>query len=103
MSELSARRNTKPIKRLNSTLPDSLAVFVSIQTGPGGLYETPSEYIRDLIRHDMEAWEAQEHRSFFQTALLSMESPTTKLEDDFFDKKRKKLAEMQTAKAQDSR
>jgi antitoxin ParD1/3/4 len=30
-----------------------LAAFVEKMVGPDGLYETPSEYIRDLIRRDM--------------------------------------------------
>ena len=44
----------KPIKRLNATLPDPLARFVAEVTGEGGLYETPSELVRDLIRRYME-------------------------------------------------
>jgi len=44
----------KVIKRLNATLPDPLARFVGEITGAGGLYETPSEFVRDLIRHYME-------------------------------------------------
>lgn len=46
--------DTKLIKRLNATLPDPLAKFVGEITGDGGLYETPSEFIRDLIRRYME-------------------------------------------------
>ncbi len=48
------------IKRLNATLPDALAKFVGEVTGKGGLYETPSEFIRDLIRRYMENAEAKE-------------------------------------------
>jgi Arc/MetJ-type ribon-helix-helix transcriptional regulator len=44
----------KPVKRLNATLPDPLARFVAEVTGEGGLYETPSELVRDLIRRYME-------------------------------------------------
>ena len=47
------------IKRLNATLPDALAKFVGEVTGKGGLYETPSEFIRDLIRRYMENAEAK--------------------------------------------
>jgi antitoxin ParD1/3/4 len=43
-----------PIRRLNATLPESLAQFVGEVTGKGGLYETPSEFVRDLIRRYME-------------------------------------------------
>ncbi len=52
--------NHKMIKRLNATLPDALARFVGEVTGKGGLYETPSEFIRDLIRRYMENAEAKE-------------------------------------------
>ncbi len=43
-----------PVKRLNATLPEQLAQFVGEITGDGGLYETPSEFVRDLIRRYME-------------------------------------------------
>lgn len=48
-------KNPKVIRRLNATLPDPLAKFVGEITGVGGLYETPSEFIRDLIRRYMES------------------------------------------------
>ena len=60
---MTATQNTesqKMIKRLNATLPDALAKFVGEVTGKGGLYETPSEFIRDLIRRYMENAEAKE-------------------------------------------
>lgn len=38
---------------LNLSLTDELRGFVDSQTGDAGLYATPSEYIRDLIRKDM--------------------------------------------------
>lgn len=44
----------KMVKRLNTTLPDPLALYVSEITGKGALYETPSEFIRDLVRRHME-------------------------------------------------
>ncbi len=40
--------------RINTRLSLPLATFVARMTADGGLYETPSEYIRDLIRRDME-------------------------------------------------
>lgn len=40
--------------RINARLTGTLAAFVDRMTGTRGLYETPSEYIRDLIRRDME-------------------------------------------------
>ena len=45
---------TKLVKRLNTTLPDPLALYVAEVTGKGALYETPSEFIRDLVRRHME-------------------------------------------------
>lgn len=46
--------HSTPIKLLNATLPEPLARFVGEITGEGGLYETPSEFVRDLIRRYME-------------------------------------------------
>ena len=40
---------------LNLSLTNELREFVDSRTGDSGVYATPSEYIRDLIRHDMEA------------------------------------------------
>ncbi len=41
--------------RINARLPEPLAQHVAKMVGPKGLYETPSEYIRSLIRRDMES------------------------------------------------
>ncbi len=41
-------------ERINARLSQPLAEFVGRMVGENGLYETPSEYIRDLIRRDME-------------------------------------------------
>ncbi|MEO1610385.1 MAG: CopG family transcriptional regulator [Pseudomonadota bacterium] len=40
--------------RINARLSGPLAAYVDRMVGANGLYETPSEYIRDLIRRDME-------------------------------------------------
>ena len=45
--------------RINAHLSQPLAEFVARMVGVSGLYETPSEYIRDLIRRDMERREGQ--------------------------------------------
>lgn len=45
--------------RINTRLPEPLAQHVGRMVGTKGLYETPSEYIRDLIRRDMESRDAQ--------------------------------------------
>jgi Arc/MetJ-type ribon-helix-helix transcriptional regulator len=39
--------------RLNVRVKGPMAAYVERLTGPDGLYENQSEYLRDLIRHDM--------------------------------------------------
>lgn len=39
---------------LNVSLTDELRRFVDARASDDGVYSTPSEYIRDLIRRDME-------------------------------------------------
>ncbi|MDR2881845.1 MAG: hypothetical protein LBV29_08115 [Azoarcus sp.] len=46
-------------ERINARLPQPLAEFVSRMVGETGLYETPSEYVRDLIRRDLERREGE--------------------------------------------
>ena len=46
---------------LNLSLTDELRDFVNIRAGNTGLYATPSEYLRDLIRRDMESQETVLH------------------------------------------
>ncbi|RJP19326.1 MAG: hypothetical protein C4527_27500 [Candidatus Omnitrophota bacterium] len=43
-------------------MPDPLARFVGEITGTGGLYDTPSEFVRDLIRRYMENVQQTEYR-----------------------------------------
>ncbi|VAX06494.1 hypothetical protein MNBD_GAMMA26-240 [hydrothermal vent metagenome] len=40
--------------RVNARLPEPLARHVARVVGTKGMYETPSEYVRSLIRRDME-------------------------------------------------
>ena len=40
---------------LNLSLTNELRDFIDSRTGGAGLYTTPSEYLRDLIRRDMES------------------------------------------------
>ncbi len=37
---------------LNLSLTDELRMYVDSRAGNNGLYSTPSEYLRDLIRKD---------------------------------------------------
>ena len=43
---------------INIPLTDEMKQFIASQSGSGTLYSTPSEYVRDLIRHDRERQEA---------------------------------------------
>lgn len=52
--------------RINARLTEPLAAHVSRVVGRNGIFETPSEYIRSLIRQDM----AQYERNYVQTALI---------------------------------
>jgi Arc/MetJ-type ribon-helix-helix transcriptional regulator len=63
-----ADTSQKMVKRLNTTLPDPLALYVGEMTGKGALYETPSEFIRDLVRRHMER--TLEHESKDIRAML---------------------------------
>ncbi len=68
-----ANTHDKLIKRLNTSLPDPLARYVGEVTGKGTLYETQSEFIRDLVRRHMEKSLEQEHndiRSLLARSLL---------------------------------
>jgi antitoxin ParD1/3/4 len=44
---------------INVRLPDALQEFIETQTTGNGLYESVSEYVRDLIRRDLERVETQ--------------------------------------------
>lgn len=54
-------------ERINARLSQPLAEFVDRMVGEAGLYETPSEYVRDLIRRDMERRDGQ----LMQDAILA--------------------------------
>jgi antitoxin ParD1/3/4 len=43
------------VDRINTRLSRPMADFVARMIGEDGLYETSSEYVRDLIRRDMES------------------------------------------------
>lgn len=50
-------------KTLNLALTEELRRFVQSQAGENTLYSTPSEYVRDLIRHEKERKEAADFRN----------------------------------------
>nr|VFJ71034.1 MAG: hypothetical protein BECKFW1821C_GA0114237_102554 [Candidatus Kentron sp. FW] len=51
---------------VNAQLPEPLARHVERVVGPGGLYETPDEYVRSLIRRDMENDSFQVYRGILE-------------------------------------
>ena len=46
---------------MNLSLTDELRDFVNSRANDSGLYATPSEYLRDLIRRDMESQSTVAH------------------------------------------
>lgn len=52
--------------RINARLPKPLADHVSRMVGQDSIYETPSEYIRSLIRKDMESEYAEVYSSIIE-------------------------------------
>ncbi|MGH1353579.1 MAG: ribbon-helix-helix domain-containing protein [Thalassovita sp.] len=84
----------KMVKRLNTTLPDPLALYLGEVTGKGALYETPSEFIRDLIRRHMEKAQEQERRDVQALLLQSLQ------ENDYDDWGEDDLAEARLAASQ---
>lgn len=84
-------QENKMVKRLNTTLPDPLALYVGEITGKGALYETPSEFIRDLVRRHME--KTDEHERAEITAMLARSMK----ENDYADWSDADLAEARKA------
>lgn len=48
-------------KALNVSLTEPLRDFVDRRTGDGSVFATPSEYLRALIRQDMEQMDVVDH------------------------------------------
>lgn len=48
---------------LNLSLTDELKKFIYNQSGEGTLFSTPSEFVRELIRHEKERREAADFRN----------------------------------------
>ena len=55
--------------RINTRLSGPLSDFVARMVGEDGSYETPSEYVRDLIRRDMKKHE-DELQAAFEAKIL---------------------------------
>ncbi len=81
----------KIVRRLNATLPEPLAKFVGEITGAGGLYETPSEFIRDLIRRYMENYQQSESDNINNLLTQSL------VENDYSDWNEQDLQDIRNA------
>ncbi len=65
------------VRQLHATLPVLLAEYVDAVTGKGSLYESPSEFIRDLVRRHMEQHLEDERQEIHDMLAKTMQ------EDDY--------------------
>lgn len=61
--------------KANVRITGKLEDFIRSQVGSNGLYETASEYLRDLIRKDMEKKEARAWIGLREELLPAMQAP----------------------------
>ena len=59
---------------INVRVTGKLRKFIMEQTGPGGLYESASEYVRDLIRRDYQLQEERKWRWLMDQIRPGMEA-----------------------------
>jgi len=88
---MDTRQENKMVKRLNTRLPDPLALYIGEITSKGALYETPSEFIRDLVRSHMEKVQDQERSDIAALLARSLR------ENDYADWSDGDLADMRKA------
>ena len=79
------------LNRINARLSPPLTEFVERMVGDIGLYETSSEYIRDLIRRDMERRDDHYVRESIITGYRDMASGAVILSTGDFKKDMKIL------------
>lgn len=60
---------------INVTFAGPLERFIQKRTGPGGTYESPSEYLPDLVRHDYERDMELHHEELYQVLKAGAEAP----------------------------
>lgn len=53
---MSIMEETHMSSTLNVQLTNALRRYIDMRTSDDDVYATPSEYIRDLVRRDMEDW-----------------------------------------------
>ena len=86
--------------RINARLPEPLASFVGRMVGNKGFYETPSEYVRDLIRRDMEHREDLLDQETILVGYRDYASGAVMASSGSFEKDMKKLKTKEDAKWQ---
>ena len=64
---------------INVRFAGPLHRFIQHRTGPGGIYQSASEYIRDLVRHDFQREEERCGEALYQQLKVGAEAPL----DDF--------------------
>jgi len=82
--------------RINARLSGPLAAFVERMVGASGLYETPSEYVRDLIRRDMETRAGRLEQEAILAGYRDLASGAILPSTGDFHKDMKALAEKET-------
>ena len=75
---------------INIQLTDHLRQHVDFRTSDDDVYSTPSEYLRDLIRRDMEKYQAAREIEIAQMLMDARNSPTSPLDKEFFNRIRAK-------------
>jgi Arc/MetJ-type ribon-helix-helix transcriptional regulator len=60
---------------INVTFVGPLERFIQKRTGPGGTYQSASEYIRDLVRHDYERELESQDEGLYQVLKEGAEAP----------------------------
>lgn len=76
---------------LNIQLTDVLRQYVDMRASDNDIYSTPSEYIRDLIRKDMESHNKTFDHEIATMLLATRNSTTSPLEENYIAQKREKL------------
>jgi Arc/MetJ-type ribon-helix-helix transcriptional regulator len=76
---------------INIQLTDHLRKYVDSRTSDWDVYSTPSEYLRDLIRKDMEQRRMSEEIEIAELLIDARNSPKSPFKRDFFEKERARL------------
>jgi len=60
---------------INVRFAGPLHRFIQHRTGPGGIYQSASEYIRDLVRHDYQREQERQSEALYQHLKAGAEAP----------------------------